>query len=187
MLRRPERTPPFVDPSGGSQDAFTLAIAHRTGDRAVIDAVREVRPPFSPNDVVREYCELLTTYGIATVTGDRYGGEWPRERFAVHGVTYEPAPDSKSALYRALLPAVNSGRVELLDVPRLGAQLTGLERRVARGGNDSIDHAPGGHDDVANAVAGVVKMVLGAGPEQAPFACGTAADFAADYAAAGLT
>ena len=28
-------------------------------------------------------------------------------------------------------------------------------RRTARGGRDSIDHAPGGHDDLANAVAGV--------------------------------
>jgi hypothetical protein len=31
-----------------------------------------------------------------------------------------------------------------------------LERRTARGGRDSIDHAPGARDDVANAVAGVV-------------------------------
>lgn len=35
-------------------------------------------------------------------------------------------------------------------------QLVGLERRTARGGRDSIDHPPGGHDDVANAVAGAL-------------------------------
>ena len=29
------------------------------------------------------------------------------------------------------------------------------ERRVSRAGKDSIDHAPHGHDDLANAVAGV--------------------------------
>jgi hypothetical protein len=51
---------------------------------------------------------------------------------------------------------INSVRVELLDHPRLIAQLAGLERRTARGGKDSIDHAPGGHDDIANAVAGLV-------------------------------
>ena len=33
-------------------------------------------------------------------------------------------------------------------------QLTMLERRTARGGKDSIDHPRGGHDDVANSVAG---------------------------------
>jgi hypothetical protein len=33
-------------------------------------------------------------------------------------------------------------------------QLTNLERRVARGGRDSIDAPPGQHDDLVNAVAG---------------------------------
>ena len=57
-----------------------------------------------------------------------------------------------------MLPILNSGRVELLDHPRLATQLTGLERRTARSGKDSIDHAPGGHDDVANAVAGALML-----------------------------
>jgi hypothetical protein len=44
----------FVDPSGGSLDSMTIAIAHREKDgRAILDAVRERRPPFSPDDVVR--------------------------------------------------------------------------------------------------------------------------------------
>ena len=42
---------------------------------------------------------------------------------------------------------------------RLLAQIVGLERRTARGGRDSIDHAPGAHDDVANAVAGVIAAL----------------------------
>jgi hypothetical protein len=56
---------------------------------------------------------------------------------------------------------MNSGRVELLDIPRLTTQLCNLERRTARGGKDSIDHAPGAHDDAANAVAGAVVLALG--------------------------
>jgi hypothetical protein len=146
----------FVDPSGGSADAMTLAIAHAENDHAVLDVVRERRPPFSPEDVVREFAGLLTAYSLGTVIGDRYGGEWPRERFREHGIVYEPAEKPKSDLYKELLPALNSGKVELLDLPRLHAQLVGLERRTARGGRDSIDHPPGGHDDVANAVAGCV-------------------------------
>ena len=38
----------FVDPSGGSEDTMTLAIAHKTtrpDERVIVDAVREVRPP----------------------------------------------------------------------------------------------------------------------------------------------
>jgi hypothetical protein len=62
----------FVDPSGGSADSMTLAIAHRDKDgRAVLDAARERRPPFSPDDVVIEFSRLLKSYGIRRVTGDR--------------------------------------------------------------------------------------------------------------------
>jgi hypothetical protein len=59
-----------------------------------------------------------------------------------------------------MLPAINSGQVELPDDVRLVAQIVGLERRTARGGRDSIDHAPGGHDDLCNAVAGVISGAL---------------------------
>ena len=146
----------FVDPSGGSQDSMTLAIAHDGESVAVVDAVRERRPPFSPADVVEEFATLLKSYRVTTVTGDRYAGEWPREQFRNHGIEYAVATRTKSDMYRDLLPILNSGQVELLDHKRMITQLSSLERRTARGGRDSIDHAPGAHDDVANAVAGVV-------------------------------
>lgn len=156
----------FVDPSGGTSDSMTLAIAHREGDRAVLDAVREIRPPFSPEATVLEMAALLKAYGIRKVTGDRYAGEWPREQFRKNGIEYELSERAKSDLYRDLLPVLNSGRVELLDVPRLSVQLCGLERRTARGGRDSIDHAPNAHDDVANAVAGAVLLAGGNGDHE---------------------
>ena len=149
----------FVDPSGGSADSMTLAIGHQENDVAVLDAIRERRPPFSPEDVVREFAALLKNYRITEVQGDRYAGEWPCERFREHGFTYETAAKPKSDLYRDLLPAINSRMVDLLEDARLFAQIVGLERRTARGGRDSIDHAPGAHDDLANAVAGVVATL----------------------------
>jgi len=82
----------FCDPSGGSSDSMTLAISHRENDVAILDAVREVKPPFSPESVVQEFATLLKIYGVATVFGDRYAGLWPTERFFVHGITYEPSP-----------------------------------------------------------------------------------------------
>ena len=81
-------------------------------------------------------------------------GEWPAERFQVHGIRYEPAELNRSELYLGFLPLLNSGRLDLLDNPRMIAQFVALERRTARSGRDSIDHAPGAHDDLANAVAG---------------------------------
>lgn len=149
----------FVDPSGGSKDSMTLAVAHRAkDDRVILDAIREAKPPFSPDGVVQEFAELLKSYGIAKVTGDRYAGEWPRERFRVHGIAYELSEQPKSDIYRDTLPLLNSGRVELLDNQRVIIQFCGLERRTARGGKDSIDHAPGAHDDVANSVAGALLL-----------------------------
>jgi hypothetical protein len=153
----------FVDPSGGSADSMTLAIAHEAErGRAVLDAIREVRPPFSPEAVVVEFAALLRSYEIRSVTGDRYGGEWPAERFREHRIEYVPSEKSKSDIYRELLPLLNSGKVELLDHPRLAMQLTGLERRTGRGtGRDIVDHALGSRDDIANAVAGSVVGAIG--------------------------
>jgi hypothetical protein len=152
----------FVDPSGGSADSMTLAIAHRYSDgRIVIDAVRERKPPFSPDDVVLEFSGLLKGYGVRKVVGDRYAGEWPRERFRVAGITYELSDKPKSDIYRDCLPLLNSGKIELLDHNRLVAQLCNLERRTARGGRDSIDHPPGQQDDLANVCAGVALQAGG--------------------------
>ena len=157
----------FVDPSGGSSDSMTLAIAHmeqRNSEKTVIlDAIREVRAPFSPEQCVDEFATLLKLYGITAVSGDRYAGMWPRERFKVHGINYEVSEKTKNDIYRDLLPIINSRQCDLLDHPRLFGQLVSLERRTARGGRDSIDHPPGAHDDVANAVGDVALRVLECG------------------------
>jgi hypothetical protein len=146
----------FVDPSGGSNDAMTLAISHPEGNRAILDCVLERKAPFSPDAVVWEFSQTLKSYRVSAVTGDRYAGEWPRERFQVHGITYQPAEMNRSELYLAFLPLLNSGRVDLLDNQRMVAQFVGLERRTSRAGRDTVDHAPGAHDDVSNAVAGAL-------------------------------
>jgi hypothetical protein len=146
----------FCDPSGGSVDSMTLAIAHQEGNRVVLDVVRERRPPFSPDAVAKEFAECIKSCGLSTVRGDRYAGEWPRERFRAHGVEYKTADKVKSDIYREMLPLINAGRVELLDSVKLVNQLCSLERKVARGGRDSIDHPPKAHDDLANAVAGAL-------------------------------
>jgi hypothetical protein len=152
----------FCDPSGGSSDSMTLAIAHREDDGvAVLDCVRETMAPFSPEIVVEDFCRTLASYGVSKVVGDRYAGLWPSEQFSKRGVTYEPSEKPKSDLYRDCLPLLNSHKVELLDNRRLLSQLHGLERRTARGGRDSIDHGPGQHDDVANACGGALVLAAG--------------------------
>jgi len=149
----------FVDPSGGRGDSFTLAIAHRYNDKIILDRVEERMPPFRPMDVVKEFAEILEQYGVSLVVGDKYAGEWVATAFEEHGINYESSDLTRSEIYLEFEPLVAQRRVELLDIKKLFNQLRGLERRTRSGGKDKIDHYPGGHDDLANAVAGVCTLV----------------------------
>jgi hypothetical protein len=68
----------FVDPSGGSSDSFTLAIAHREPDGVlVLDCLRETRAPFQPECVVADFCQTLKSYHVGrgcTAIGTRVPG-----------------------------------------------------------------------------------------------------------------
>jgi hypothetical protein len=151
----------FVDPAGGpGGDSMTLAIGHLERDNcAVLDCLRERRPLFDPSSVVAEFAEVLRSYGVTRIVGDRFGGLWPVESFARAGIAYEQSAAPKSDQYRELLPLLNGGRVRLLDQPRMIAQLCALERRTARSGKDSIAEPSGAHDDLCNAAAGVLTLL----------------------------
>jgi hypothetical protein len=152
----------FVDAAGGSgQDSMTCAVAHYDlKDRIVIlDATREVKPPFSPEVVTAEFSALFKSYHVGRAQSDKWGGAFVTEAFKRNGIMLEPAERTKSEFYVELLPMINSGLCRLLDTDRdrLLTQFASLERRVGRGtGRDSIDHPPGGHDDLANAAAGAI-------------------------------
>ena len=150
----------FVDPSGGLHDSMTLAIAHREGDAAVIDAVREQRPPFSPDACVKDFVRTLKSFRVNRVVGDAYAGEWARQPFERLGVSYVLSNKTRSNLYLDALPHLNSRNVQLLDDPRTVTQFCGLERRTSRTGKDIVDHGPHGHDDVVNSVCGAIDLVL---------------------------
>lgn len=150
----------FVDPSGGRQDSFTLAIAHgEKSGKVVLDVLRERRPPFQPQAVAAEFADVLKSFGVRDVASDRYAGEWVVEAFAAHGIRVKPSELAASELYLELLPLIANGSFELLDSKRLAAQLAGLERRTRAGGKDLVTHYPGGHDDCANAAAGAIVAV----------------------------
>ena len=144
-------------------NSFTLGVAHvdRTDWQKPIvevDCLREAPPPFSPSTVVEDFARVLKSYNVNKVIGDKFAGAWPVETFGKLSITYEQSAAPKSDLYRDLLPLINSGRIRLLDHPKLINQLIGLERRVSRGGRNSIDHGPGAHDDIANCIAGVASI-----------------------------
>ena len=99
------------------------------------------------------------TLAIAHKEGETEILDVVRERkppFSPEAVTEEFAKLMKSEIYVDLLPLLNSRAIDLLENERLLHQLVSLERRTSRSGNDSIDHAPKAHDDLANAAAGAL-------------------------------
>lgn len=100
----------------------------------------------------------LAEYRIQRVTGDRYAGGFVSEGFRTLGIHYIPSRKSKSELYVDLLGRLCSRQLELLDDEVAIKQIAGLERRTRSGGADKIDHGPGQHDDLANAIAGVCDV-----------------------------
>ncbi|MDT0581436.1 hypothetical protein [Brumicola blandensis] len=148
----------FVDPSGGSADAFTVAIGHIENEVIIVDFVHSHPAPFSPELVTNIVCDQLKPYRVKTVYGDAYAGMWPREQFQKRHVRYNTSTKNKNELYRDLLPLLNSEKIELPPNQQLQSELVNLERRTTRGGKDSIDHPPRGHDDLANAVAGLAYV-----------------------------
>ncbi|MDD8014059.1 MAG: hypothetical protein PHX45_00080 [Acidobacteriota bacterium] len=149
----------FADPSGGRQDSFTLGISHReSSGKIILDCLRERRPAFQPKSVVSEFSELMKSFGLSEVVADRYAGEWVTSAFGEFGIMVRPSELSASEIYLNFLPLISNGTVELLDNKRLTGQLTGLERRTRGGGKDLVTHYIGGHDDLANAAAGVCVL-----------------------------
>jgi hypothetical protein len=161
----------FIDAAGGSGgpsgDSFTAAVAHREGEIAVLDAVRELKPKpsFSPEGVITSVvAPLFEAYGVRRCKADRWAGGFPVDRCLAHGIRLEPSERTKSELYSDFLAVLNSHCCQLLDLPRLKSQLLSLERSIRSGGKDLIDHPRGQHDDLINAAVGALLQAGGRQP-----------------------
>jgi hypothetical protein len=158
-----------VDPSGGSVDSMATAVAHLEGPTVVVDCIREIVAPFDPESAVDEFVNLYRSYGIGRTNGDRYAAAWCSQAFEKRQIEYRHSELPTSALYLNFLPHINSKTVRLLDNPRAVNQICALERRTSRGGRDSVDHPPQGHDDISAVLAGVTYIAIDRTP-QAPVA-----------------
>jgi hypothetical protein len=151
-----------TDSAGGvGRDAYTLAIAHKEGEKYVIDVVRGTRPgqKFDPQQVTREYAALLKEYRIGAVVGDAYAAQWVAGAWLDCGVSYTTSDIPKSQIYLETLPLWTRGLVGLPNHPKLLKELRLLERVTHRGGKDSVDHCRGQHDDWANSVCLVLRTL----------------------------
>ena len=152
--------------SGSGHDSAAVAIAHPVGGKYVVDAMRERQPPFDPRQVLWEFAELAKRYIVIEASGDDWAKGFVSGGLSDFGLTYVKPPKlDKTAVYHELLYLVNSGQVEFLDDKRLMSQFVQLERKS--GSTLKFDHPTGGHDDLANAVAGSIVMAAGVGTRRA--------------------
>jgi hypothetical protein len=138
---------------------MTLAICHRLSDgtrTVVLDVLRERKPHFIPQEVVREFAELLKAYGCTEVWGDKYAGGFHSDEWRRNGITFKPSENDTSENYIRWLPLLLSGRAKLLDNKSLRSQTCALERSVMPSGHEKISHPriANAHDDLCCAAAG---------------------------------
>jgi hypothetical protein len=148
-----------ADAAGGTgTDSFALVIAHREGDKVIIDVVLERKPRFVPAEVVAEFAKVLRTYQITEVTGDSYAIGFHSREWLSNSVAFVSSRGTTSENYLTLLPLLLAGRVRLLDNARGRSQLGALERQVGAADRESVRHPQhaNAHDDIAAAIAGVV-------------------------------
>jgi len=141
---------------GGGKDSYALAIGHLEDKRIVVDVVRSRAPKFNPDALTEEYSELLKSYSISRVTGDKFSGDWASTAFEKNGITYEKSERTKSELYLEAEGPFNTERVELPNKEIAVTQLKNLIRKTRSGGKDSVDTDGGYPEDEANVIAGVV-------------------------------
>src|SRR5439155_12693756 len=122
----------YADCAGGTgSDSFAFAIAHRSGNVAVLDVLREFKPRFIPAQVIDSLAQLCKAYnGIHEVQGDKYAVGFHQAEWRTHGIRFVACDRSTSENYLALLPLLLAGRARLLDNKTLRGQLSALERRV---------------------------------------------------------
>jgi hypothetical protein len=94
----------FVDASGGRRDHYAICIGHKEGDRFIVDVIRGKAPPFDPAQVTREFAALAREYGVNSVIGDAYSGEWVRGAWREQQMGYQVSDLSKSEIYLECLP-----------------------------------------------------------------------------------
>jgi hypothetical protein len=118
--------------------------------------------------MAQEFAALAKDYGIGSLTGDQYAGQWVAGAFQDAGIDYRASSLPESQLYLEGLPHFMRGLVSIPDQPQLIRELRLLERRTARSGRDSVDHGQAGSDDFANVLFGALYLAAGRREQHVP-------------------
>ena len=147
----------FVDPNGGGQDAYAIAIGHREGELFIIDVVRSKHR--LPRQATMEFAALCRAYRIRRVTGDNFAKDWVQDTWRETGLPYDKAEQPAAQLYLEAQPKWVQGVVRIYNDPVLIKELRHLECIPGRIGRDQVTHPRNMHDDHANAVCGCITLM----------------------------
>lgn len=86
----------FVDVAGGGADEYTLAIAFKDGERVIIAGVWAAKG--NPAEITANYAQILKSYRIGTIQGDRYAADWPVSEFSKYNISLRPSDLTRSGL-----------------------------------------------------------------------------------------
>jgi hypothetical protein len=148
----------FADMSGGRADFSACCLSHLEGERVVVDVIRG--RPGDPGAATEEYAVLAKQYRCTRITGDNYGADLVSGPYRELGMEYAVSPLVRSEIYLATLPTWTRGMVSMPNHAATIRELRMLERKVARSGRDSVNHAPGQHDDHANSLCGAIYLAV---------------------------
>jgi hypothetical protein len=147
------------------RDTFPLGIAHREGERVVVDLIHSWKPagpkrPLDDKVVVAEIVEILRPYGIGTVIGDQFCDVPLKTEFARHGIGFierAVTEASKYQEYTNLASAMRGKLVSLPDQEDIRADLTGL---IKSGKSIGAPKLRNRHDDISTVIRGLVFDLL---------------------------
>ena len=148
----------------GDRFAYSVCSVQRDGDNTKITQVdaqtwerKNRKDEVDLKEVGQYISNSVKKYQLDIVYADQYGFIPLREIFKDrHNITLEEfafSNSSKKLIYKNLQTLMDQQRVTILDDKELVQELVTLELEVTEGGQIKIMHAPGKHDDRADALA----------------------------------
>ena len=152
----------YTDPSGGAEsgDGYALCIAHKDGERCIIDLVKVRYGPFDPYKITRGYAALCQQYGITRIVGDNYAKEWVQSAWRDAGLVFVLSYLTASEQNGEAEPIFARGLIELPLLEAMIQEFRLLERDLGSSNvKEKIGHPRGVKDDMANAICGCLRLL----------------------------
>jgi hypothetical protein len=151
---------------GTVNDRTVFALGHRDGDRVLLDRMQvwqgSRRHPVDFGEVERFVVATHQRFGF-TLRLDPWQGLDLAQRLRAQSIAAEEfhfSPASKQRLAATLLSTINNGDLLLYEADGLREELLGLRLVQTSSGAWTFDHARGGHDDRAVALAMLTVALL---------------------------